>query len=166
VRSVELENFGCGLNVAQCAKSVLSAIWGIIVIIRLNHDDRIHTLFCVLFILLISSLMPVAHAEIYKCTDEFGNVAYLQTPCPAEKVEETEVPQDEEMPESSPEPQTPEAQTPSSRRPGEPIEDCKKRYRDHIDEIDAGILATDSPSKSAEYKEQLLALTRQLRACV
>jgi hypothetical protein len=143
------------------------------VTIQLNHDDRIHTLFCALLILLTVFLMPVAHADIYKCTDEYGNVAYRQTPCPAEKVEETDVAQDaddtivetdpdEEILESSPEPQTP---VPSSRQPDEPLADCKKRYRDQIDEIDAEILTAFSPSKGATYKEQLLALTRQLRAC-
>ena len=94
------------------------------------------------------TLTPAAHADIYKCKDEHGNVAYLQTPCPVENVKESpatenddarivEPAQDEDVIESSPEPQSPEVQIPSSRRPGEPLDDCKKRFRDQIDEIDA-----------------------------
>jgi len=138
--------------------------------------DSINALLSVSFILLTATLMPAAHADIYKCTDEYGNVAYLQTPCPAEKVEETAVTHDadarvadaaqgKEMTESSPAPQSPETQTPSSRRPGEPLEVCKKRYRDQIDEIDAEIRADFSPAQGDVYKERLIALTQQLRAC-
>ena len=122
----------------------------------------------VLLILLIGALTPAAHAEIYKCKDEHGNVAYLQTPCPVEKPEETlaaddtdaeiaEPAQDEVVTESLPEP--------SSRLPGEQLKDCKKRYRDQIDEIDAEMLTAFSPEQGAAYKERLLALTKQLRAC-
>jgi len=127
-------------------------------------------------ILLIAALMPAAHADIYKCMDEFGNVAYLQTPCPAEKVEEpavtqdvdadiTEVEQVEEMTVSSPELPSPEVHIPSSRRADEALDDCKKRYRDQIDEIDAEIGTAFSPAQANAYKEKLLALTKQLRAC-
>ncbi len=138
--------------------------------------NPINALVSVSFILLAVALMPASHADIHKCTDEYGNVAYLQTPCPAEEVEKTavthdtdariaEAAQDEEMTESSPEPQSPEAQIPSSRRPGEPLDVCKKRYRDQIDEIDAEIRSAFSPAQGDAYKERLLALTRQLRAC-
>lgn len=129
-----------------------------------------------LLTLLTVALMPAAHADIYKCKDEHGNVAYLQTPCPVEKTEETPVnyetdteldapAQDEEFTELLPEAQSPQVQVPSSRRPGEPLDDCKKRYRDRIDEIDAEMQAAFSPGQGAAYKERLLALTKQLRAC-
>lgn len=127
-------------------------------------------------VLLIAALMPTAQADIFKCTDEYGNVAYLQTPCPAEKVEEpaviddadagiTEVEQGEEIMESSPGPPSPQAQIPSSRRADEPLEECKKRYRDQIDEIDEEIGTAFSPAQADAYKERLLELTRKLRAC-
>jgi len=129
---------------------------------------KFHTLLSVSLILLIGALTPAAHAEIYKCKDEYGNVAYLQTPCPVEKPEETpadddtdaeivELAQDDEVMESLPEP--------SSRRPSEQLNDCKKRYRDQIDEIDAEMQTAFSPEQGAAYKERLLALTKQLRAC-
>jgi len=138
--------------------------------------DPINALLSVSFILFTAALMPAAHADIYKCTDEYGNVAYLQTPCPAERVEETAVTHDadariaeaaqgEEMTESSPGPQLPEAQIPSSRRPGEPLDVCKKRYRDQIDEIDAELRTGFSPAQGDVYKKRLMALTQQLRAC-
>ena len=129
---------------------------------------KFHVLLSVSLILLIAALTPAAHADIYKCKDEHGNVAYLQTPCPVEKPEETPVTddtdakiaepaQDEEVTESLPEP--------SSRRPSEQLNDCKKRYRDQIDEIDAEMQTAFSPEQGAAYKERLLALTKQLRAC-
>ena len=128
-----------------------------------------------LLILLVAALAPVVQADIYKCTDEDGNVAYRQTPCPVEKAEEpaateeesppVEAEQDDYVPESTPEPQSAEAQVPSSRQPGESLDDCRKRYRDQIDEIDAEMQTAFSPEQGTAYKERLLALTKQLRAC-
>lgn len=126
--------------------------------------------------LFIAALTPAAHADIYKCKDEHGNVAYLQTPCPVEKVKESpvaddddartvETAQDEDLIESSPEPQSPEVQTPSSRLPDELLDECKKRFRDQIDEIDAKMQTGFSPEQGEAYKERLMALTKQLRAC-
>ncbi|NCF16254.1 MAG: DUF4124 domain-containing protein [Gammaproteobacteria bacterium] len=119
--------------------------------------------------LLALALTPVAHAEIYKCTDEHGNVAYLQTPCPIEVAQEPEVADEEEdvedVTEFLPEPQPVESTVPSSRRPDETLEACKKRYRDQIDKIDAELGVSLSPSQADAYKERLLELTRQLRAC-
>ena len=129
---------------------------------------KFHILLSVSLILLVAALTPAARADIYKCKDEHGNVAYLQTPCPIEKAVETpvtddtdakiaELVQDEEVTEPLPEP--------LSRQPGEQLNDCKKRYRDQIDEIDAEMLTAFSPEQGAAYKERLLALTKQLRAC-
>ena len=127
-------------------------------------------------IVLTVALVPAAQAEIHKCTDEHGNVAYLQTPCPAEKTEDADATRDvddladdvaesEWVPESSPEPQPDEVEIPSSRQPGEPLRACKNRYRDQIDEIDAEMRASFSPEQAEAYKQRLLVLTRQLRAC-
>lgn len=113
--------------------------------------------------MLVVTSLPATGTEIYRCTDAEGNVAFLQFPCPAEKVEVAEADKDanaDELTEPSPAPQVP-----SSRAADEPVEDCKKRYRDQIDEIDAEILIAYSPEESEMYKERLLALTRQLRAC-
>jgi len=117
-----------------------------------------------------------AYADIYKCTDETGDVAYQQTPCPVEGAGQpsatgdevtpvVEAVQEEEATEPLPESQSPEEQVASSRRPGEQVEDCRKRYRDQIDAIDAEMQAGFSTEQGAEYKASLLALTRQLRAC-
>jgi len=119
--------------------------------------------------LLAAALTPAVYADIYKCTDEHGNVAYLQTPCPIEVAKEPEVTDEEEdvedVTEFLPEPQRAEPKPPSSRRPGEPLEVCKKRYRDQIDKIDAELRVSLSPAQAGEYKERLLELTKQLRAC-
>ena len=123
-------------------------------------------LFIVSVITLVAVWTPATGAEIYKCTDEDGNVAYMQLPCPVEKAETVELASDAgDVMESSPEPQTPAPQASSSRQPDEPLEVCKKRYRDQIDQIDAEILSAYSPEQGDEYKEKLLVLTQQLRAC-
>ena len=132
-------------------------------------------LFAALFSVLLT-LTPAAHADIYTCKDEYGNVAYLQTPCPVEKAEEspvtddddartTEAAQDEEAMESLPQPESAMLHTPSSRFPDEPLDECKKRYRDQIDEIDAEMRNDFSPEQGKAYKTRLMALTKQLRAC-
>ena len=43
--------------------------------------------------------------------------------------------------------------------------ECKKRIRDQIDAIDAEIGRDYSPDKADDYKQRLLALTRELRKC-
>jgi hypothetical protein len=117
--------------------------------------------------LLYVALAPAAYADIYKCTDEHGNVAYLQTPCPVEVADEPPVAaeHDDYVPESTPEPRLPEPPVPSSRRAGETLQDCKTRYRDQIDEIDAEMRKGFSPEEGPGFKEKLLVLTKQLRAC-
>ena len=135
---------------------------------------RLHVLLSASLILLAASLP--AHAEIYKCTDEDGNVSYQQTPCPVQKTEAApatedegsqpaEPVQDDYVPESTPEPRSTQSRASSSRQPGESLGDCKKRYRDQIDEIDAEMRTKFSAEEGAAYKENLLALTKQLRAC-
>lgn len=129
-----------------------------------------------LLIALATAAFSATHADIYKCTDEHGNVAYLQLPCPTEELKsahntdnadvsaaEPEQREDEEDP--TYESQIPAPQTPSSRRPGERLDACKKRYRDQIDEIDAEIRKSYTPAQGELYKKRLLALTQQLRAC-
>jgi len=113
-------------------------------------------------------------AEIYKCTDDDGNVAYLQLPCPEQK-EADELPAPEaEMPVADdsdgfmnivPEPEAEIAAPPSSRRPEETLDECKDRYRDQIDAIDAELGVSLSAAEAQDYRERLRTLTLQLRAC-
>ena len=113
---------------------------------------------------------PWAQADIYKCTDEEGNVAYLQVPCPAKPVAPVETAATDNGAEPE-EPVEPEAEysesppVPSSREPGEPLAECEKRYRDQIDAAEEGFFATDLAEQEEIYKERLLALAQQLRAC-
>jgi hypothetical protein len=121
-------------------------------------------------------LPPVTHADIYKCTDEHGNVAYLQLPCSTDSEEPTDASDNAEAESAEQEPPGDEvafstvpeiapSQVLSSRRPGELIDDCKKRYRDEIDLIDAEMRRGFSTQQGNDYKISLLALTAQLRAC-
>ena len=129
-------------------------------------SELIKISFIVVLATLSVTAVPQAHADIYKCTDEYGNVAYLQLPCPAKIVQQPEVPEPAAADAPEPEPQPPtQAQTPSSRLEGELLEDCKQRYRNQIDEIDAEIPSDNTAEQGEVYKERLLALTRQLRAC-
>lgn len=127
-------------------------------------------------IALATAHFSIAHADIHKCIDENGNVAYLQVPCAtetpnaanaADKADSSarEPEQRKDVEESTSESQIPAPQTPSSRRPGERLDACKKRYRDQIDEIDAEIRKSYTPAQGELYKNRLLALTQQLRAC-
>jgi hypothetical protein len=111
------------------------------------------------------ALAPAAQAEIYKCTDEHGNVAYLQTPCPPEVVTEPVTTDDAEDPAAEVEASEDIAEPLPVPQADEALEVCRKRYRDQIDAIDAELRASFSPEQAAAYKEKLLALTRQLRAC-
>jgi len=108
---------------------------------------------------------PTAAADIYKCTDENGNVAYLQLPCPAKKAADPEV-VPENAREEAPEVAMPTpGPAPSSRLDNESLDACKKRYRDQIDAIDAELSESWSDDEVENYKDRLRALTQQLRAC-
>lgn len=109
-----------------------------------------------------------AQADIYKCTDDEGNVAYLQLPCPVEveKPAEPVAQTDDAELEQHIEPEYAEPTPPaSSRQPGELPEACKKRYRDQIDAVEAELFAANLAEQGEAYKERLLALAQQLRAC-
>ncbi|MDH4047909.1 MAG: hypothetical protein OEW68_00105 [Gammaproteobacteria bacterium] len=129
-----------------------------------------------IFVVFAAALPPATLAEIHRCTDEYGNVAFLQLPCPVESREAVEASDesdsnndDEEEgdgnPKAWPESEVPPPPVPSSRLTGELLEDCKKRYRDRIDEIDAEMRTGFSLEQGEMYKEKLRALTQQLRAC-
>ena len=101
-----------------------------------------------------------AGADIYKCTDDQGNVAYLQTPCPVEKKAVVEPPTEEISDEVE------YSLAPADgNRSFEEIEACKEPYRDEIDEIDAEMRVAYSPEQLEEYKKRLRTLTQQMRAC-
>ena len=121
-----------------------------------------------LLVVLAAAFVSPASADIYKCSDEHGNVAYLQLPCPAEreKPAATEESDDSVAVEDDVELEPAEMPAaPSSRLPGEPLDACKKRYRDQIDAVEAELFSTDLADRSESFKERLLALTQQLRAC-
>ena len=116
---------------------------------------------------ILLAIAAPANADIYRCTDEDGNVAYLQLPCPEPAaIEETvDEPQSEEGGEGDVEEPVATPIVESSREPGEALADCRKRYRDQIDAIDLEMRNGFSPEQAGDYKERLRTLTQQLRAC-
>ena len=103
-------------------------------------------------------------ADIYKCTDAEGNVAYMQTPCPIEKKKVAEPAAEAEPIEfNAPEvaPQVPVV----DNRTDEEIVACKKPHRDEIDSIYVALGDAYTPEQGEEFKNRLRTLTQHLRAC-
>lgn len=110
-----------------------------------------------------------AQADIHRCTDAEGSIIFQQLPC-AEPEPEPEADQEETET---------EAQAPTNEvdavpavavarvelRSPELVAQCKKKYRDAIDVIDAEMREQYTPEQADEYKKRLLVLTEQLRAC-
>jgi hypothetical protein len=112
----------------------------------------------------------VAQTEIHKCTDADGGVVYSQLPCTPQKTVETQIAEAEEESEyPAPVPtieklaveETPEQEHGLAADRA----NCKKRYRDAIDAIDAEIGREYTPEKAEQYKQRLLLLTSKLRQC-
>jgi len=103
--------------------------------------------------------LPLAQAEIYRCTDADGNVMFSQTPCQEDDAEPAdEQPADEEaaVATTEVEPQQPDTVA---------VAECKRPYHDAIDEIDAEMREGYSPAQGEVLKQRLRGLTEQLRRC-
>ena len=100
-----------------------------------------------------------ARAEVFKCTAEDGSLTFQQTPCPEPVPEKNEAEAAEEEIER---PAAVEAAEPKS---AEVVAQCKKKYRDAIDAIDAEMRLSYTSEQAEHYKQQLRGLTEQLRAC-
>jgi len=123
---------------------------------------------------------PDARADIYKCTDDDGNLTFQQTPCAVKKPVEEKA---EEMPalaadaaeqgmvESTQVTEVAESVNKDTgpltgdTRQTERAELCKKKYRDAIDAIDAEMSQDFSTEQGEAYRQRLQVLTKQLRAC-
>lgn len=129
-------------------------------------------------VLVCASLLNTADAQtdIHRCSDADGNVVFSQLPCEDEAPDQAEEAEPEAQPDAETDVQIDASPTDATATPvfiDEPLETkseeevaaCKKRYRDAIDAIDAEIASDYSPENAEQYKERLLALTRQLRAC-
>lgn len=85
--------------------------------------------------------------------------------CSADEMDETQDPS-LAMPDAI---ERPTASRPVSRaddsRSGEVTQQCKKRYRDQIDAIDAEMRRGYSSAQGETYRERLRVLTQQLRSC-
>ncbi|MGI9270803.1 MAG: DUF4124 domain-containing protein [Woeseiaceae bacterium] len=118
---------------------------------------------------LLLAASPAVGTDIFKCTDEEGNVAYLQTPCPEAKNPAAQTPVDTEDADAVSD--TPAFEDPytlapiTSDRSFEEIEECKQPYRDEVDEIFAALGGAYTPEQGEDFKKRLRTLTQQMRAC-
>ena len=133
---------------------------------------------------MLAGMSVAADTEIRRCLLEDGTIAFQETPCP-----EPAAPVDSgsETGESHSENVTPAADddafdfvnpfdepanptTPAEPTPPEPVSqdrtECEKTTRDAIDVIDLEMRGNAyTKQQGEEYLAELLALTRQLRAC-
>ena len=135
-------------------------------------------------VLMLAGASAAADTEIHRCLLDDGTVAFQEMPC-SERVadadggnETDESPNTGETPAADDdafnfvnpfdEPATPP--TPSEPELPEPVSldraECEKTTRDAIDAIDLEMRENpDTEEQREEYLAELLALTRQLRAC-
>lgn len=120
------------------------------------------------FLVLLSST-SLAYSDIHKCVDEEGNVAYQQTPCPppveSEPLEPETAVETESLPVTADEPRA--KLGPANVEPKTPADvvSCKIPLREAIDEIEAEMLRGYPAEQGEEYKQELRALTQEMRAC-
>jgi len=118
-------------------------------------------------LLLMLAIAAPASAEIFKCQDEEGNVAYLDTPCPeakrqdAEPVKQADAAADERVDEAAADDAMPAAEMKSL----EEIEACKEPLRDSIDAIEGEMLRGYTAEEGEAFKQRLRVLTQKMRAC-
>lgn len=106
--------------------------------------------------------------EIHTCPLPDGTVMYSQLPCPTEEpVENSDTPVSDENALLDDEEADAIAVTADEDEPADPqdVAECKQRYRDAIDAIDLELRENYRPELADDYKQRLLALTRQLREC-
>ncbi len=131
-------------------------------------------------LLLCAGSLASAQTDIHRCVQADGTVAFQETPCPepevaddtAEKATEpaaipVEDSFDFESPYDSEDP-APVTEAPPYDLPADLATDratCEKATRDAIDAIDAKLQQSDNAQEDRKYLDELLELTRQLRAC-
>ena len=110
-----------------------------------------------------------AATEIHTCPLPDGTVMYSQLPCPDEDlIEDPEAPVrgDDGTPAERAETDTVALTVDEdAAADSQDVADCKKRYRDAIDAIDAELREDYRPELADDYKQRLLALTQKLREC-
>ncbi len=119
-------------------------------------------------LLAVAIYVSDVQAEIYRCTDEDGNMVFSQFPC-AKNPEEAE---EQEAAEETAAAEADDARPADSDVDGAlrvrnsgVVAQCKKPYRDAIDAIEARMLNGYTPDEGEAYKKQLLGLTKGLRRC-
>lgn len=137
--------------------------------------------------LLLALASANAGAEIYRCPQADGTVSFQETPCPEPVANEETGSQGEQQPEdpatadalqapvddtfSSPFDDTDEPVIstepvePALPLPSDDRAECEKLTRDAIDAIDLELQKGYSEEEREAYADELLLLTKQLRAC-
>ena len=134
--------------------------------------------------LLLATTGLAADTGIYRCQLDDGTIAFQEMPCPepAPDLDEADEPGEHDAAEEDPDarddafdfvnPFDEPASPPATAEPElpEPVSldraECEKTTRDAIDAIDLEMRENPYTKEQAEeYRAELLALTRQLRAC-
>ena len=112
-------------------------------------------------VLMLAGTSVAADTEIHRCLLKDGTIAFQETPCPEPSVH-VDNGSESAPPANPPTPVEPTPPEPMSQDRGE----CEKTTRDAIDAIDLEMQGNAyTKEKGEEYLAELLALTRQLRAC-
>ena len=138
----------------------------------------------VMIVLVLAGMSAAADTEIHRCLLDDGTFAFQQSPCAepvqaadstgeaAGKVNDDMAPAavDEAFDFVNPFDEAANAAQPPEPAPPEPLSqdraECEKTARDAIDAIDLEMRETAYTKEEGQaYLEELLALTRQLRAC-
>jgi hypothetical protein len=134
--------------------------------------------------LMLAATSVSANTEIHRCMQDDGTIAFQETPCPEPATDkdvvsdDTEVQEADEVAEASddasdfvnpfdePPPPPPIVESPLPEPVSGDRAECEKMIRDAIDAIDLEMREQAyTKEQGDEYLSQLLALTRQLRAC-
>ena len=128
-------------------------------------------------VLMLAGTGVAADTDIHRCLLKDGTIAFQETPCPEPAVHvddrsESAPPTaaDDAFEFVNPYDEPTDPPTPAEPTPSEPMSqdrgECEKTTRDAIDAIDLKMRGKAYTKEQGEdYLAELLALTRQLRAC-
>lgn len=133
---------------------------------------------CAVAVLMLAATGVAADVQIHRCTLDDGTVAFQETPCLETKAVDEDNIQGVETPRETPAhddfvnpyDEAAGVPMPAEQNTPEPVSqdraECENTARDAIDAIDLEMRETDYTKEQGEaYLAELLALTRQLRAC-
>ena len=146
---------------------------------RASRQNSIPPVRCIaLALLLLPGINVAAAADIFRCTQQDGTVAFQATPCP-DTASNDDAGSESELPESpvaddasdfvNPFDVAEESGAPSEPGPLAAVSqdraECEKTTRNAIDAIDLELRRGYTKEEGQRYLAELLELTQQLRAC-